>query len=72
MGKYRLEKCFKRAWLRRRWWFRLVHSNGQIIMTSEMYSSKQARDDSVCHLAASLGFVDIHETIEELVNKYSD
>ena len=36
---------------RMRWWFAVVHSNGQIILTSETYSSQLARDDSMRNLS---------------------
>ena len=56
MNLFHIECVNKRAWWGvRRWFFRLVHSNGQTILTSEMYSSRQARDDSAQHLAVNTG-----------------
>jgi hypothetical protein len=52
--KYTIEVLERSAWLgfRRRWWSRIKHANGNVLWTSQMYTSKRARDDTVRELAA--------------------
>lgn len=46
------------SWLlrRSRWWFAIVHRNGQVLLTSEMYLTQTARDDTVANLVTAFGF----------------
>jgi len=39
----------------KKWWFKIVHKNGNIITTSEMYTTKAARTRSAKNLAKETG-----------------
>jgi hypothetical protein len=46
----------------RRWWWRLESTeNGQILATSEMYSSRQKQEQTVARLSTVLGISIGHE-----------
>lgn len=51
---YTIELCkTRRPWFQKYFW-RIVHRNGNILATSEMYANKQDRDDVAHALSAHM------------------